>query len=77
MLEVIENYEQRIESLENFLAEMQRRSAENYMKMKEVDARGSFASDDEVGFVFNYLFNQIIDIKTFLENYLKQYEEKE
>jgi hypothetical protein len=45
-------------------------------KLKEVDRRGSFEADDEVGFVFKDIQNQIDILYTFISKYVNQ-EEKE
>lgn len=37
-------------------------------KLKRVDSRGSFESDDEIGFVFKAIKTTIEDLKTELEN---------
>lgn len=42
-------------------------------RLEKVDAKGSFKSDDEVGFVFNVIYNEIID----LNEYLKEFDGKE
>ncbi len=60
------------EQLFEFLTELQNRAAQSYLEIKKVDKRGSFESDDEVGFVFNYLKSNVIDIKNFIDNYLNK-----
>lgn len=55
-----------------FLAALQRRSAESFLEIKKVDKRGSFSSDDEVGFVFNFLKSNVEDIKNFLDDHLNK-----
>jgi len=56
----------RVVKLEEFISEMQIRAADSYKKITEVDKRGSFSSDDEVGFVFSLLKSVILDTYTFL-----------
>lgn len=62
------------EKLEEFISEMQLRVAENYKRIVEVDKRGSFASDDEVGFVFSFLRETVTDIYTFLTQRIERKE---
>jgi SPX domain protein involved in polyphosphate accumulation len=39
-------------------------------KMKEVDKRGSFAADDEVGFIFKELDAQVDELYEFITKYV-------
>lgn len=64
------------EELLQFISEIQSRSAENYLKIQQVDKRGSFSSDDEVGFVFTFLKETVADIHTFLTARLGNDQEK-
>lgn len=41
---------------------------EAYTNMQRVDKRGSFSSDDEVGFAFKVIYNAIQEVQTKLEN---------
>lgn len=41
---------------------------EAYSNMQRVDKRGSFSSDDEVGFAFKVIFNAIQEVQIKLEN---------
>lgn len=70
---LLQEYTEYIKDLESendkafeFITELQRRSIENYKRITEVDKRGSFRSDDEVGFVFNTLRDAVQDIYTFV-----------
>lgn len=38
------------------------------IEMDEVDRRGSFKADDEVGFIFNVIYDVSADLSKFLEN---------
>lgn len=68
----IRNLERENEMLAAFLAELQRRSAENYNKLKQIDRRGSFESDDEVGYIFKYIKDIVMDTHTVLTSYMKK-----
>lgn len=41
---------------------------EAYSNMQRVDKRGSFSSDDEIGFAFKVIYNAIHEVQTKLEN---------
>jgi hypothetical protein len=58
------------EILIDFLSALQQRALHNLTKIREVDRRGSFSSDDEVGFVFTYLKNVTVDIYNVLNKYI-------
>ena len=45
-----------------------------YLEMQRVDKRGSFSSDDEVGFAFKVILNSIESVKGALENLRKDVE---
>ena len=44
--------------------------------MKEIDHRGSFQADDEVGYTFNALKECTDDIRNFMSKYVNTEEEK-
>lgn len=61
---------------EDVITEMKLQLDETYDRLKRVDADGAFEADDEVGFVFSYIFNMIRELnQTF--NPEKEYEEQE
>lgn len=63
------------DELRDFVVEIQRRAVENYRRITEVDKKGSFRSDDEVGFVFNFLRDIVVDTYTYaLGSYRKRVE---
>jgi hypothetical protein len=45
---------------------------EAHMRLLRVDKRGGFASDDEVGFIFNIIKNTVSDLKGRLEVLLQE-----
>lgn len=71
-LDTISELDSENSKLLEFLVELQKRSFDNYTKLKQIDRRGSFESDDEVGFAFKYLKSNIIDIKDFIDKYLNE-----
>lgn len=60
------------ENLLDFISEINRRLHDDYKALKEVDKRGSFESDDEVGFVFTNIKKTVEDSYIFVNKYLKQ-----
>ena len=50
---------------------------ETHRKLTEVDRRGSFEADDEVGFVFKEIQTLIDNLYAFMSNYVNQEEKKE
>lgn len=63
------------DELRDFLVEIQRRATESYQRITEVDRKGSFRSDDEVGFVFNFLRDIVVDVYSYaLGSYRKRVE---
>lgn len=69
------------EKLLTFISNLNIRLHIDYSHIKEIDRRGSFESDDEVGFVFNTLKSIIEDsfkiVNDFLKNIESDAEEKE
>lgn len=53
--------EQRALNVYNFLLELY---VNTYAELQEIDKRGSFSSDDEVGFVFRVIMESIEQVKT-------------
>ncbi len=58
------------EAYVNFISALYFKIAENRDKMKEVDKRGSFAADDEVGFIFKELDASVDEIYEFITHYV-------
>lgn len=56
----------------DFISEINRRLFEDYQSLKEVDDRGSFEADDEVGFVFEHIKKTVEDSYIFVNKYLKE-----
>lgn len=65
------------DELFDFIVEINQRLYEDYETLKEVDKRGSFESDDEVGFVFVTIKNTIEDSYAFVNKYINPKNEEE
>ena len=66
LLKKIEKYEDAIESYKNYMENISNVIKFSDQKLKEIDAKETFKSDDEVGFFFDqikYLQNQLNDFK--------------
>jgi hypothetical protein len=68
------------DKLVNFISSLNIRLHTDYSHLKEIDRRGSFESDDEVGFVFNTIKSIIEDsykiVNEFLNTIYKDAEEE-
>lgn len=53
---------------EIFFKYLKDRLKNSRIRMKEVDRRGSFESDDEVGFIFKTIYDISADLAQFMEN---------
>ena len=60
LTEQIEEFEDAVEWFENWKNEFVTSLAEANRKMKEIDRRGTFSSDDEIGFAYETI-NQCIE----------------
>ena len=66
LLKKIEKYEDAIESYKNYMENISNVIEFSDQKLKEIDAKETFKSDDEVGFFFDqikYLQEQLNDFK--------------
>lgn len=50
-----ERYEDTLAAYQNFIAQFQRQVQESDKKLKEIDSKGLFDSDDEIGWFFTQL----------------------
>lgn len=71
---IASNLQDENENLIGFIGEINTRLYNDYEHIKEIDRRGSFESDDEVGFVFVTLKSIIEDSFVFVNNYLNTQE---
>lgn len=53
-----------------FIGAIAIRTKATYDEMREVDRRGSFQVDDEVGVIFNEIKNNVTDLNEFIEKYV-------
>lgn len=63
---VVYNLDRKYEFLENKLLEFFEKAENVYKKMNEIDVRGSFSSDDEVGFAFKEMKSLIEQLYDFI-----------
>jgi len=73
LLSKVEAYEDVRSALEvdyldirNFLVEISSRLSADYKRIKEVDRKGSFESDDEVGFIFQSILRTVEDSYSYI-----------
>lgn len=77
--DIIEQASKDVAGYEDWFATFRLKVLESYNKLKEVDRKGSFEADDEVGFIFKELKQVIEDLNTHvigIENGGDQTEEK-
>lgn len=60
-----------------FIANLYFRYRDTFTRLKEVDRRGSFEADDEVGFIFKDIYSQLEELDQFIKKYVNQDEKKE
>jgi len=60
-----ETYEDLVESYRTFIIRFQQQVGESDKRLKEIDAKGTFSSDDEVG----YFFTELKKIQESLTNF--------
>lgn len=60
-----EKYEDTLDVYSNFIAQFQTQVMESDRKLKEIDAKGLFDSDDEIG----WFFTQLKEIQKNLSNF--------
>lgn len=78
----IENYEKIIQGLDEenfkileFISSINQKLFSNYENLKEVDRRGSFEADDEVGFVFVTIKEMVQETFLFVNEFMNSLEE--
>jgi hypothetical protein len=69
--EILAEVEDENSDLVEFISNFNNRLFNDYEHLKEVDRRGSFESDDEVGFVFVTIKSIIEDSFKYVNEYLK------
>lgn len=58
------------ETYVQFIGAIAIRTKATYDEMLEIDRRGSFQADDEVGIIFNELKDNVTDLNQFIERYV-------
>ena len=54
-LYIIYNLNKKTEQYETWFESIREQVSDTNVKLNEIDVRGSFSSDDEIGFYFNYM----------------------
>jgi len=54
-LYIIYNLNKKTEQYETFIEELKQKVSDTNSNINEIDVRGSFSSDDEIGFYFKYI----------------------
>jgi hypothetical protein len=54
-LYIIYNLNRKVEQYETFIEELKQKVSDTNSNINEIDVRGSFSSDDEIGFYFKYI----------------------
>lgn len=65
---IIDTQNIQIQNLDTFIESMKKVFTDTAAKLREVDVRGSFSADDEVGFVFKVIKATIDDVKDFIQS---------
>jgi len=61
----------------NFIANLYLRFKETHSRLQDVDKRGAFQADDEVGFMFTEINSHVEELYQFLEKYVNENQKKE
>ena len=68
----VEKYEEDILLKDEYIEKFKRSVEESYNRIKEMDSRGAFEADDEVGYFFKTLKDVIITLDAYFKNYIKE-----
>ena len=68
LLKKIEKYEAWIKENEAIVIEVKDKVEKTYSSIKEIDTRGMFASDDDVGFIFTDIVHLIKKLNDYTKN---------
>jgi hypothetical protein len=68
LIKYSERMEDYLETYETKLIEVREKIIEAEIRLKEIDIRGSFEADDEVGFIFNSIKEISSDLTKTIEN---------
>ena len=77
LLRKVERYEEDIQLKDEFLKKFKTMVEETDKKMREVDDKGLFESEDETGFVFKSLKDLSLGINSYFQNYVTDLPEEE
>jgi len=68
----VEKYEEDNILKEEFIVKFKTMIEEAHKKVKELDSRGAFEADDEVGFFFKELMNVSLGLDAYFKNYVQE-----
>lgn len=72
LLRKVEKYEEDIILKNEFITKFQSMVNDANTKLNEIDNKGSFESDDEVGFFFKNLMNLSMTLNAYFKNYVQE-----
>ena len=64
-LYIIYNLNQKTEQYETWFESIREQVSDTNVKLNEIDVRGSFSSDDEIGFYFKYIQSMQNDLSKY------------
>jgi hypothetical protein len=70
LLKKVEKYEDDIQLKDEFLKKFKTMVEETDLKIREVDEKGLFQSEDETGFIFKDLKDLTMGINSYFKNYV-------
>ena len=71
LLKKVEKYEDDILYKDEYITKLQEMASKSHDKLRELDIREAFESDDEVGYFFKNLKEMIVMIDAYTKNYNK------
>ena len=71
LLKKVERYEEDVIYKDEYIDKLREMASQAHTKIKELDIREAFESDDEVGFFFKNLKDMIVAIDAYSRNYSK------
>jgi hypothetical protein len=72
LLKKVEMYEDDIQLKDEFLTKFKTMVGTSSEKMYELDQKGVFESDDEIGFIFQDIKNISMGLNAYFQNYMKE-----
>jgi hypothetical protein len=72
LLRKVEKYEEDIILKNEFITKFRSMVSDATTKLNEIDNKGSFESDDEVGFFFKSIMNLSMTLNAYFKNYVQE-----